>query len=94
MRSTAQSLHERTGASVATVVVSENEVQYQYSSAPMHQVLAQHGYQPIEPMANFRAVSDPNVQDLNPEQLALLVQRTDAARAAIEAERNRRLGNN
>ena len=39
-------------------------------------------------MTNFRAMNNPNVQELNDEQLSLLVIQTNAARAAIEAEQN------
>lgn len=45
----AETLHKRSGASVAAIVVSENEAQYRYSSASMHEVIALAGYQPMEP---------------------------------------------
>ncbi|XP_013600970.1 PREDICTED: uncharacterized protein LOC106308355 [Brassica oleracea var. oleracea] len=36
----AETLHKRSGASVAAIVVSENEAQYRYSSASMHETNA------------------------------------------------------
>lgn len=92
----ADKVRDETHASVAAIVVSENEARrYQYDAPSMPGVLARAGYEPRNPMANFRATNDPNFQELTDEELELLWQQTNAARAAITAEQNQpRRGNN
>ncbi|KAJ4878803.1 Uncharacterized protein Rs2_35857 [Raphanus sativus] len=62
-------------------------------TATQSRVLGQHGNEPRDAMAQFRATKDPDVKKLDNDQLALLLQRTNEARAAIAAELNRRLNN-
>lgn len=82
---------EQTGAKVGAVVVSDTL--REYNSFRAFRTFGQHGYEHRNPLINFRVTPDPNVRELDDAQLALLVQQTNSARAAIEAEQNRR-GNN